>query len=86
MTPTPVRTAAGPLHLSKPTGRGYRTACGRTLAGARLVVPERHPRTRLGRRIDGWARAWALELVCRQCAAIADRCDTAAELARRAGW
>jgi hypothetical protein len=86
VTPTPVRTARGPLHLSKPTRRGYRTACGRVLAGPELVVPEQYPRNRLGRRIDGWARAWQLELVCRRCAAIADQCDTDAELVRRAGW
>lgn len=86
MTPTPVRTARGPLHLSKPTGRGYRTACGRTLTGAQLVVPERHVRSRLGRRIDGWRRAWLLELVCRRCDAIAEQCATESELSRRAGW
>lgn len=86
MTPTPVRTPAGPLHVSKPTGRGYRTACGRTLSGAHLVVPDRVVRTRFGRRIDGWARAWALELVCRQCDRILSDCDTESDLARRAHW
>lgn len=74
--PTPVRTAAGPLHLAKPTGRAYRTACGRTLRGAGLVVAPR----RL------WAKVWALELVCKQCAAIGDRASTPDQLARLAGW
>lgn len=74
--PTPVRTPAGPLHLAKATGRGYRTACGRTLTGPDLVV---HPR-RL------WVKAWNLERVCVGCDRRAEQADTVAQLARLAGW
>lgn len=76
MTPVPVRTATGPLHLCKPTGRGYTAACGVRMAGDRLVV---HPR-RL------WARAWRLERVCTRCEAKRARARTEADLARVAGW
>jgi hypothetical protein len=76
MTAVPVRTVSGPLHLCKATGRGYRTACGRTLTGARLVVPPR----RL------WRKAWDLELVCQRCDRRREQARTDSELARLAGW
>lgn len=76
MTAVPVRRPGGPLHLCKSTGRGYRTACGRTLSGGELEVPKR----RL------WVKAWRLELVCLRCDARAERARTDSELARLAGW
>jgi hypothetical protein len=76
VTAVPVRTPSGPLHLCKATGRGYRTACGRTLAGASLVVPRRRD----------WRRAWSLELVCARCEAKRIKARTDSELARLAGW
>lgn len=75
-TSLPVRARAGaPLHIARPTGRGYRTACGRSLAGPRLEVP-RAP----------WSRAWRLELVCAVCDRRQAQCRTEDELARLAGW
>lgn len=57
-----------PLHLGTATGRGYRTACGKTLEGADVDVPRaRVPRlTRRGLE-DFYARVWQLERVCRSC-------------------
>lgn len=75
-TPIPVRTRRGVLHLCKPTGRGYRTACGRTLSGADLVV---HP-ARL------WRRAWQLEAVCDRCDSLRARAQSDLDLIRLARW
>lgn len=72
----PVRKAHGVLHLAKPTGRGYRTACKRTLAGSGLDVPRRRD----------WSRCWALEAVCARCERARRQCRTGAELAKLAGW
>ncbi len=71
------RLGPGPLHIGVPTGRGYRTACGRTLTGADLDVPR--PRFNLGRRHleDYWSRCWALERTCRACARLAEHDDRA---------
>jgi hypothetical protein len=67
------RTPASPLHLGEATGRGYRTACGRTLQGEHLDLPmPRRPLTR--RRVFAhWARCWKLEHVCTRCRRLAER-------------
>lgn len=57
--PHAVRLAWGRLHLGGPTGRGYRTVCGRTLEGEDLVV---YWGTDVG-------RAWRLEVTCLDCEA-----------------
>lgn len=72
----PVRLGHGVLHLAAPTGRGYRTACKRTLAGARLEVPPRRD----------WRRCWRLELVCARCERMRRQARTVSEFARLAGW
>lgn len=74
-TSIPVRRHGGPLHIARPTGRGYRTACGRTLSGATLEVP-RAP----------WGRCWRLELVCDRCDRLQAKAATEAQLAKLAGW
>lgn len=71
----PVRKLGGELHLAKATGKGYRTACRRTLRGSDLDVP-RAP----------WGRAWRLELVCDRCEQLRDQARDEAHLARLAGW
>lgn len=76
MTAVPVRTTRGPVHLCQATGRGYRTACGRTLQGDDLIVPRRML----------WAKVWALEVACKRCEAKADRARNDRELAALAGW
>jgi hypothetical protein len=61
----PVRRGHGPLHLSEPTGRGYQTVCGRTLAGANLSVPM--PKIRLQAHIYvHWRRCFDAD-PCRTC-------------------
>lgn len=67
LTRIPVRRGNGPLHIATPTGRGYFTACGRTLAGPNLHIP--YPRINLGRaHLEAhWARCWALEKACKSC-------------------
>lgn len=76
MIATPVRRRGGALHLCRATGRGYVTACGRTLQGGTLEVPPR----RL------WARCWALDLVCRRCDRLGQQAHSNRELATLAGW
>jgi hypothetical protein len=63
----PVRRGHGPLHLSEPTGRGYRTECGMTLEGMNLTVPM--PKLNLGQKhVEAhWARCWRHERVCKRC-------------------
>lgn len=72
----PVRSGHGPLHLGKPTGRGYRTACKRTLTGGALYVPPRL----------SWRRCWRLELVCSRCERLRAQARNDAHLALLAGW
>lgn len=69
---TPVRRARGPLHLAKPTGRGYVAACGANLTGGTLEVPPRRD----------WSRAWRLERVCARCEARRARASRDADLFR----
>lgn len=67
MSMVPVRRGNGPLHIAEPTGKGYRTACGRKLAGPTLSVPM--PRMDLGRRHreNYWADCWEREVICKSC-------------------
>lgn len=62
-----VRRQHGPLHIASPTGRGYTTLCGHTLAGSDLDVPRpKWPTTKQGLS-RYWGKVWALEVQCRKC-------------------
>jgi hypothetical protein len=52
----PIRKPGQPLHLALPTGRGYRTACGRSMSGPTLELAP-----------APFGRSWGLELRCEKC-------------------
>lgn len=68
----PVRLPGLALHLGEPTGKGYRTRCGRQIEGEELEVPmPRFPRSR--RHVEAyWTKCWTHEVVCRTCDRIGD--------------
>lgn len=74
MTPVAVRLPWGPLHLARANGRGYWTACSRTVLHEDIVVAQ-------GRAAD---RAWRHELQCQDCASVARR--GVRLVAQRLGW